>query len=140
MIAAGPTLAAWFASLYDMPSAPAGDAWAPERLEYNFACTVAAPGQEQTVLAAGAYDDGELDWWAFDIDTAAGDFGAETTPRPPEKREVLSFIPVPVSFAGMPSPRFWEMEDRKTEFADINLAYHRHRQDPALPNRTDLCQ
>jgi hypothetical protein len=120
VIAAGPTLATWFASLYDMPSTPAGDAWVPERLEYNFACTIAAPGQDETVLAAGAYDDGELDWWAFDVDTAAGDLGPETTPRPAEKRSVLSFIPVPVSFAGMPSPRFWEMEDRKTEFADID--------------------
>ena len=68
------------------------------------------------------------------------DLGAETTPRPPEKRDVLSFIPVPVSFAGMPSPRFWEMEDRKTEFADIDSTHHRHRQDPAHRVRAGLRQ
>ena len=120
VIAAGPTLATWFSELYAMPSATAGEAWVPERLEYNFACTVAAPGEAETVLAANAYDDGELDWWSFDIDGAADDLGPETSPRPAEQRDVLSFIPTPVSFAGMPSPRFWEIEDRKTEFADID--------------------
>jgi hypothetical protein len=38
---------------------------------------------------------------------------------PPEE-DPLSFLPAPVSFGGMPSPRYWEMEDRKTEFADID--------------------
>ena len=118
--AAGPVLASWFASLYDLAPAPTGDAWVAERLEYRFDCTIAAPDQTETVLAAGSYDDGELDWWAFDIDADAIGLGPETTPRPAETREVLSFIPVPVSFAGMPSPRLWEMEDRKTEFADID--------------------
>lgn len=118
--AAGASLAAWFAALYDLPAASAGDAWVPERLEYRFDCTVAAPDQPETVLSAASYDDGELDWWAFEIAAATPHLGPETTPRPAEKRAALSFIPVPASFGGMPSPRFWEMEDRKVEFADIN--------------------
>ncbi len=32
----------------------------------------------------------------------------------------LSFIPAPVSFGGMPSHRYWEMESRQIEFADID--------------------
>ncbi len=120
LIAAGTTLASWFAALYRLPTDTAGGAWIPERLEYGFACTVAASGTDETVLAASAYDNGRLDWWVFDVDAEASGLGPETTARPAERREVLSFIPAPVSFAGMPSPRFWEMEDRKTEFADID--------------------
>jgi hypothetical protein len=116
---AGAALPAWFATLYDLPVAGAAEAWLPERLEYRFACTVAAPDRPETVLAAESYDDGELDWWAFDQSAAHG-FGPETTPRPAAARQVLSFIPAPVTFGGMPNPRFWEMEDRKTEFADID--------------------
>jgi hypothetical protein len=32
----------------------------------------------------------------------------------------LSFIPAPVAYSGMPSPRYWEMESRQIEFADIS--------------------
>src|SRR5207245_3514740 len=32
----------------------------------------------------------------------------------------LSFLPVPVSFGGMPSHRYWEMESRQIEFANID--------------------
>ena len=38
----------------------------------------------------------------------------------PASEKPLSFIPAPVSFGGMPSHRYWEMENRKTEFADID--------------------
>ena len=111
----------------------------PERLEYSFSCTIAAPGEPETLLHADGYDDGELDWWAFDVGEAT-DLGPETTPRPPEAREVLSFIPTPVSFAGMPNPRFWEMEDRKIEFADIDSDHDGRRQDPPHRIRPGLRQ
>jgi hypothetical protein len=39
---------------------------------------------------------------------------------PPVELRPLSFLPVPVSFAGMPSHCYWKMENRRIEFADID--------------------
>jgi hypothetical protein len=33
----------------------------------------------------------------------------------------LSFLPTTVRFAGMPSPRYWEMEDGKTDFGRLDI-------------------
>jgi hypothetical protein len=44
------------------------------------------------VLVADGYDDGELDWWSFDLG-APGSFAAGSSPAPAERRETLSFIP-----------------------------------------------
>jgi hypothetical protein len=33
----------------------------------------------------------------------------------------LSFLPTAVRFAGMPSPRYWEMEDGKTDFGRLDV-------------------
>jgi hypothetical protein len=35
-------------------------------------------------------------------------------------KKLLSFIPTAIRFGGMPAPRYWEMEDRQTEFANID--------------------
>jgi hypothetical protein len=45
--------------------------------------------------------------------------GTAAVPTPPSVTP-LSFIPTPVSFGGMPSHRYWEMENRQIEFADID--------------------
>jgi len=117
-------LALWFSRLYAEPDETVKDAWAPSVLEYQFACAVEAQGVPQTVLLADAYTTGHLDWHAFDIDARAGaaldppEGGTTTLPILEDK--ALSFLPAPVSFGGMPSHRYWEMENRRTEFADID--------------------
>jgi hypothetical protein len=121
---AGVDLARWFDRLYARPADADDDAWAPRFLEYQFACAAESQNIPQTVLIADEYTTGHLDWYAFDIDDRpeaklARKDGA--TPELPTITETpLSFLPAPVSFAGMPSHRYWEMEDRKTEFADID--------------------
>ena len=92
----------------------------PERLEYRFDCTVAAPDQPETVLSAASYDDGELDWWAFEIAAATPRPRAGDDAAPARETRGAVLYPGAGSFGGMPSPRFWEMEDRKIEFADID--------------------
>jgi hypothetical protein len=121
---AGADLAQWFGRLYAQPAASGDDAWAPRFLEYQFACAAEAQGVPQTVLTAGEYTTGHLDWYSFDVDERPearllrGDGTVPELPAPVEAP--LSFLPAPVSFGGMPSPRYWEMEDRKTEFADLD--------------------
>jgi hypothetical protein len=121
---AGAQLAQWFLRLYSQPADSTEDAWAPRFLEYQFACAAEAQGVPQTVLTAEEYASGHLDWYSFDVDDRPearlerADGSAPDLPAPSEAP--LSFLPAPVSYAGMPSPRYWEMEDRKTEFADLD--------------------
>jgi hypothetical protein len=124
LLQAAADLVQWWRRLYAQPEGPADDAWAPRFLEYQFACAADAPGQPQTVLGADAYTTGHLDWYAFDVDarpTARLERPDGAAPALPDLEEKpLSFLPAPVSFGGMPSHRYWEMENRKTEFADID--------------------
>jgi hypothetical protein len=119
----GPKFLAWFEKLYLQPQAGQGDAWQPERLEYQFSCAVPDGDDGEKVLAAEEYYQGRLDWYNFDWDKNlpgldAGD--QETPPQPVEKKYTTqSFIPTPVRFNGMPDTRWWAFEDGKTNFGDI---------------------
>ena len=125
----------WFRRLLRQPSA-ADDAWVPDRLEYQFAASAPLPGQgagEKTYVATGYYS-GRLDWYSVDVDpgTSLGSVPAEPgqpalvgQPVPvgqPAPGSLMTMIPVPVSFAGMPNTRWWAFEDRKTNFGDINAS------------------
>ena len=82
-------------------------------MSYQFRCET-APGPDRVVLTADAYHGGSLEWHAFDA-----------APPPPSQgpaasSETLSFLPTGIDFAGMPSPRFWEMENGRTEFGNID--------------------
>ncbi|HSM88024.1 MAG TPA: hypothetical protein VLT16_17850 [Candidatus Limnocylindrales bacterium] len=111
----------WFSGLYYQPDKE--DAWKPPYLEYQFACSVPKQGKER-VLAAEEYAQGRLDWYSFDY--APGSLGAAADPG--EQFNVSSFLPSPVSFQGMPDPRWWALEDRKTDFGAVK------------PSTTDLAQ
>jgi len=115
--------AAWMARQYVQPLSGAAPAWDPSRLSY--AVSVAAPtnaaADAQIVLAAPRYPGGHLDWSSFEVDPQAAAItvadSAHAVPAPVQ--EVISFMPVPASFKGMPSPRFWEMEDREVNFGAL---------------------
>jgi hypothetical protein len=120
---AGADLLTWFRRLYRVPAGPSDAAWAARFLEYQFACATQGPQSPQSVLVADQYTQGHLDWFAFDVDAAtpAAIPAPEAPPaEAPPEQHALSFIPAPVSFSGMPSHRYWEFENRKTEFADID--------------------
>jgi hypothetical protein len=120
LTAAAAAVRAWFDALYLAPSAGAS-AWAPSQLEYQFACAT-DPAGPQTVLLANDYAQGHLDWFAFDIDNREGTrLGEAAGPAVPAMEEALSYLPVAVTFGGMPSARYWEMEDRKIEFAHLDV-------------------
>jgi hypothetical protein len=93
-------------------------AWIPERLEYEFA-VAGKTAQGEVVLAAPEYLEGHLDWFSFVVRQgkslgAGGDVLTATT----------ALLPAPVTFRGMPSPRFWEFEDAKVNFAQVEAAPH----------------
>jgi hypothetical protein len=119
--AAGAKAAAWYRALYVTPVGTNGNdhAWRPPQLDYAFSCAT-APGPGQIVLTGDGYASGRLDWFAVDVatpDTVLGTAGADAAPV----EETLSMIPAPVTFSGMPSHRYWEMEDRKVEFGALTV-------------------
>jgi hypothetical protein len=121
---AGRDLHDWFVAQFSQPASDDDNAWQPRYLEYQFAVATDTADRAQTVLVADQYAQGHLDWFAFDVDATPG---AKLTRKDgsvavPTAASVtpLSFIPSPVSFGGMPSHRYWEMESRQIEFADID--------------------
>lgn len=114
----------WFYRLYSQPQTDIEDAWAPSYLEYQFA--ISAPedesGDKRATLVAERYHQGSLDWYAFDVDTQRR---LEDLPGPVfsensfEARKPLAFMPTQIEFNGMPNVRWWEFEDRRTDFGSI---------------------
>jgi hypothetical protein len=119
--------ARWFERLYSQPDSPAEDAWAPPYLEYQFASSAPADATEETrtTLVAEQYHHGRLDWYAFEVDRGAN---LEDSPQGSfpggnfEVRKPVAFVPTQIEFNGMPNVRWWEFEDRRTDFGKINAS------------------
>ena len=120
----GKDFRSWFYRLYSQPQTDKEDAWAPSYLEYQFA--VSAPedetGERRTTLVAEQYHQGNLDWYAFDVETQmrledlpGGGFSENSF----EARKPLAFLATQIEFNGMPNVRWWEFEDRRTDFGSI---------------------
>jgi hypothetical protein len=110
LVEAGQLLVSWYERTYTQPAQP--PAWRADRLDYHFDCVASG---EAATLTADDHRGGDLDWHAFDV-------GAPTAPgRAGPTVAALSFLPTSVRFAGMPSPRFWEMEDGKTDFGRLDV-------------------
>ena len=114
----------WFERLYSQPQTNIEDAWAPSYLEYQFA--VSAPedqsGEKRVTLVAEQYYHGSLDWFAFDVDTQRQLQDLPETEFPEsgfEVRAPVAFLPSQIEFNGMPNVRWWEFEDRRTDFGSI---------------------
>jgi len=110
LVAAGEQLADWFERCYGIP-ASGTSAWSGEHLAYRFECNSSGAGRRFT---ADHYDGGRLDWTSFDAVRDGRQPDATAT-------QALSFLPASIEFAGMPSPRYWEMENSKTEFGDLDV-------------------
>ena len=105
----------WFERLILQPSGR--DAWAGDRLEYQFACS--APDSEgETVLEAEEYYHGHLDWYNVDANREADALGVVAGPGLP-RPDTQTLLPTPVSFEGMPNTRWWSFEDGRTNFGDV---------------------
>ena len=113
----GTTFRTWFGRTFEQPGG-ATQAWQPSKLEYQFG--VNSSLQQQVALAADQYFDGHLDWYSFDLSGAMQTpAGAPSAPATGQE-QLVSFIPSPVTFKGMPNPRYWMMEEQKTDFGAID--------------------
>ena len=110
----------WFEQLFYQPADPDNDAWLPERLEYQFACSAPVKDTEK-ILTAEEYYHGHLDWYNFSIDQSHQSLGTVAGQNPQDAQNPItrSFMPAPIRFEGMPHSRWWRFEDGKTNFGDI---------------------
>jgi hypothetical protein len=106
----------WLSTVVEQPADPAHDSWQPDRLEYRFAC--AAPdGVAGFHAAADEYYTGRLDWYSLDRDRQWSDHAAPPGPQPALSSS--TFIPTSLVFSGMPNTRWWQFEERQTNFGHV---------------------
>ncbi|PWR17100.1 hypothetical protein DKT69_02055 [Micromonospora sicca] len=110
--AAPPWPPADFTPLFSTPGLE-GSAWRRERMEHDFAVG-AHDGEDELVLTAHEYDGDRLDWYHFDHEP-----GSTLEARAGFEDVVKVLLPTPVAYAGMPSTRFWELEDSRVNLAGI---------------------
>ena len=109
-------LRTWLATLVEQPGDAARDAWQPQRLEYRFAC--AAPdGAVDFRAVADEYGSGHLDWYSLDRDNTRPT--ASASAASPPSMSSSTFIPTSLVFSGMPNTRWWEFEERQTNFGRV---------------------
>ena len=92
-------------------------AWRDDRMEYEL--SLATSSGAETVLTCRAYRGGGLDWTSFDYAP-----GAALRPgtAPAADSMVAVALPSPVTFKGMPAPRFWQFEEAAVSFPAIDAA------------------
>jgi len=104
----------WYETLFSQSSD--NSSWMSDRLEYAFAVSGQTSAGE-IVLSAPEYLEGHLDWFSF-VARPGVSLGA----APQVSTLTANFLPVPVNFRGMPSPRLWEFEDAKVNFGKVDAA------------------
>jgi hypothetical protein len=102
--ALGGRLVTWFNGLIDQPTGPS--TWDPRRLEHRFSVTAGG-----ATLTAPEHPGGPVDWHSFSVSANTA------TPAPTVFNRTV--FPAPVRFSGMPLPRWWAMEDGRTNFAAV---------------------
>lgn len=97
-------------------SAANAPAWQRERMEYAFA-SAARLGDRDLTLVAREHFDGETDWTSYSWDASRPLASTRASAE-----QTFTFLPTPVTFSGMPKPRFWEMEDGSVNLPQLATA------------------
>lgn len=92
-------------------------AWDPARLSHALDVIAVAPAGGTLALSADPGSDGDFDWDAFDLRTAAAP--SPEPALPPVTTTTTSLIPANVRFRGMPNARWWAFENGTVDFGDI---------------------
>jgi hypothetical protein len=106
----------WLDELFLRPGEPDDDAWLPPRFEYGFRAN-APTGAVRRGYGAEEYYTGRLDWYSVDVAPEP----SPTTPAAadPQDHTLLSFVPTPVAYDGMPNTRWWTFEEGRTNFGQV---------------------
>jgi hypothetical protein len=88
-------------------------AWRPDRLEYALQVTGPAPDGSRLTLDAHPGRHGEFDWYAFD--ETVRESGSAVA-----QKDSFSLLPAPVRFSGAPDPRWWNFEDARFNWSDVD--------------------
>ncbi len=117
----------WQDTLFSEPGAQEGRSWQPDRMEHTFSLSTRLGDDAfgERTLTAEQYADGNLEWYSFDLN---GDINMGTGQDDPGELVTRTVIPAPVTFHGMPAPRFWELEDARIDLGALR------------PGATDLAQ
>jgi hypothetical protein len=105
----------WCAEIFSEPT-PGQFGWDRQRMEYSFSA-----GSADLVLDAREHDGGHLDWYSFVRRGPGTTLGTPAPGRGPVPFTRTS-VPTPVSYPGMPVPRWWELEDRRVDFGSVAAA------------------
>jgi hypothetical protein len=96
----------------------AGSAWQGSGLDYSFAIESASTTGEPADLEAGSFPGGHLDWYSFSLG------GAKTASEPqPPVFTAYNFLPMHITFRGMPEDRWWAFEDSVTDFGQLDTEH-----------------
>ena len=106
----------WIDGMIWQPEQTSG-AWLPKKLEYKFACSAPLAGSD-LVTRAKEYFQGHLDWYSLE---RTSETSLQTNPSggPAPEMRVHTLLPAQLVFSGMPNTRWWEFEDRRTNFGDV---------------------
>ncbi len=118
----------WQDTLFSEPgSEQQTHSWQPDRMEHTFSLSTRLGDDAfgERTLTAQQYADGTLDWYSLDLN---GDINMGTGQDAPGDVVTRTVIPAPVTFHGMPAPRFWELEDARIDLGALR------------PGATDLAQ
>ena len=108
----------WYESLFVHTVGPQ-PAWRADRLEYSASIASAGPSTE-TVLRTSEYSSGSLDWFDFDLQPAGASLGASGAGAPADTQITVATVASPVTYRGMPQPRFWALEDAAVDFGAVS--------------------
>jgi len=97
----------------------AGDCWVTDRLEYRFSVGAHTDGGE-VVLSAAEYLGGRLDWYDLDVDDERSN--ALASPADERASKTVHLLPTRITFPGMPTERFWEVEDAAVDLGAVSAA------------------
>lgn len=106
----------WIDGMIWQPEQTSG-AWLPKKLEYRFACSAPLAGSD-LVTRAKEYFQGHLDWYSLER-TGETSLAGNPGGGPAPEMRVHTLLPAQLVFSGMPNTRWWEFENRRTNFGDV---------------------
>jgi hypothetical protein len=105
---------AWVRVTYGAIGRGDAPAWAPALLDHQVAATARTPSGELARLQASVGPYGEFDWFAFD------ETGRDEAASEEQEPIAFSLFPTNVNFSGMPNSRWWQFEDGRFNWTNVD--------------------